>query len=234
MKNKILLVDDEELILEMLKYLLEGAGYEVELARNGQEAIRIFFQSQPTIVITDILMPVMDGWQLLERIREVSDVPVIILSALGSENDAVRGLKRGADDFVIKPARLNELLSRVEALLKRQVRSSTGIQQEYADQVLHIDYARHLVFARGEKLDLTPLEFRVLAALVRDPGIVVSTDRLLEICWSEVGGPEHVRVYIGYLRKKLEEDPNSPKLIQTVREYGYRYCPPDNRENSRN
>ncbi len=228
MKARILVIDDEEPIRQMMKDLLEQEGYEVVLARNGQEGIKAFFSSRPTLVVLDILMPIMNGWTLLQRIREVSEVPVIVLTALGRESDVVHGLGSGADDYVVKPARLDEFLSRVKVLLRRIKSALPAVQEEYSDSVLRLDFAKHLVYLRGKPVDLTPQEFRLLMTLVRNAGNVLTTDRLIDACWGEVGGPENVRVYIGYLRRKLGDDPRSPHLIQTVREFGYRYCSPEN------
>ncbi|MFH1141869.1 MAG: response regulator transcription factor [Chloroflexota bacterium] len=226
MKERILLVEDEDGIREMMQYVLETEGYDVVVARNGQEGVKSFFNHRPSLVTLDLRMPVMDGWTLLERIREVSQVPVIILTAMGQEQDAVRGLRSGADDYVVKPVRLKEFIARIEAQL-RKANPIVSIEDQYTDSILRVDFARHDVYLKSAKLDFTPQEFRLLAALVRHAGTVLSTDRLIDACWGEVGGPENVRVYIGYLRRKLEEDPTQPRLIQTVREFGYRYCPPE-------
>ena len=225
MKEKILLVEDEDGIREMMQYVLETEGYEVVAARNGSEGIKSFFNHRPSLVTLDLRMPVMDGWALLERIREVSHVPVIILTAMGQEQDAVRGLHSGADDYMVKPVRLKEFIARVESHL-RKATPIVAIDDQYNDPILQVDFARHEVCLRGDKLDLTPQEFRLLATLVRHAGTVLSTDRLIDACWAEVGGPENVRVYIGYLRRKLQDDTTQPHLIQTVREFGYRYSPP--------
>ena len=226
-KAKILVVDDQEPIRQLLRASLEPQGYSVRLAPDGQEGLKIFFAWQPSLVVLDVRMPKMDGWGLLDRIREVSEVPVIMLTALGMEDDAVRGLRGGADDYVIKPLRITEFLARVEAVL-RKFKGAADTQEIYEDRVLHVDFLRHRVYLRGDEIDLAPQEFRLLAALVRNSGVVLSTDRLLDLSWTEgEGGPENVRVYIGYLRKKLEQEPREPKLIETVRSFGYRYRPPE-------
>ncbi len=225
MNNKILLVDDEESILEVMRDALEPEGYEVASATNGQEGLKLFYSWQPTLVVMDVMMPLMDGWKLLERIREVSETPVIMLTALNREMDAVRGLKGGAYDYIAKPIRLSEFLARVEGVMRR-ANDDSSIAEEYKDSILHVDFLRHLVYLKGQKVDLSPQEFRLLSALVKNASTVLSTERLLDVCWGEVGGSENVRVYIGYLRKKLQDDAKNPQLIETVREFGYRYCPP--------
>ncbi len=225
MKANILVVDDEKAIGDLMKDILEAEGYRVAVAADGLEGLKAFFETRPTLVLLDILMPEMNGWQLLERIREVSEVPVIIVTALGREQDTVRGLRSGADDYVVKPVRRSEFLARVDAIL-RKANPSAQVGEEYEDAVLRVDFKRHRVHLKGDQVDLSAQEFRLLGTLVRNANAVMSTDRLLELCWSEVGGPESVRVYVGYLRKKLEENPRKPCLIETVREFGYRYCPP--------
>ena len=205
--------------------MLQEEGYDVVTASNGREGLRTFFTLRPALVVLDILMPEMNGWELLERIREVSESPVIILTALGREQDAVKGLRSGADDYVVKPVRTSEFVARVEAALRKSS-PTPEVENVYKDAVLHVDYMRHQVYLRGSEVALSAQEFRLLAALVRNASAVVSTDRLLDMCWGDAGGPESVRVYIGYLRKKLEEDSKRPRLIQTVREFGYRYSQP--------
>ena len=170
-KDKILVVDDEKPLCELMRDILEGEGYQVELAQGGRDGLRTFFNWRPTLVVTDILMPDLDGWQLLERIRDVSETPVIILSALTKEQDTVRGLRSGADDYMVKPVRLSEFVARVEATLRKSKQSS-DVEEEYNDSVLQLDFVRHQVRVRGNKVDLSPQEFRLLGALVRNANLV--------------------------------------------------------------
>ncbi len=223
---KTLIVEDEAAVQELLREVLQKAGHEVLLASTGKEGLRAFYAYQPSLVVLDVRMPEMDGWSLLQRIREVSNVPVIMVTALGQEEDKVRGLKGGANDYVVKPIGTAEFLARVEAIL-RTVNLSPEALTEYKDSEVRVDFSHHRVYVRGSEVTLTPQEFRLLAAFVRNPNIVLSVDRLLDACWGEGdGGPENLRVYIGYLRKKLELNPKDPKLVETVREFGYRYHPP--------
>ena len=220
----ILVVDDAIDIRDMLREVLEAEGYGVATAANGLEALRAVYQSRPALVISDIAMPEMDGWVFLTRLREFSETPVIMLSALGEERDKVRGLRDGADDYVVKPVMRAELLARVEALLRRARSEETEEVAAYHDAVLYLDFERHDVRVRGQPVELSPQEFRLLTALIRHPGAVLSPDRLLELAWgTSEGGPENVRVYIGYLRRKLEPQPGVPPMIQTVRGFGYRF-----------
>ena len=226
MKAKVLVVDDDVDIRRLVSRMLEGAGYTVRSAADGQEALKTFFAWQPDLAILDLRMPNMDGWKLLERIREVSETAVIIVSGLTEAKHKARGLFGGADDYLDKPFSRVELLARVEAVLRRSPAPSK-IANVYRDTELHIDFQAHRVHRRGSELQLSPTEFRLLAALVRNAGAVLSADTLLDLCWEgKDGGPENVRVYIGFLRKKLEDDPANPQLIETIREFGYRYCAP--------
>ena len=224
-KPKILVVDDAPDIRDFLHDLLVPEGYDIRMASNGQEALRTLFDWKPALVLTDLNMPHMDGFTLLERIREVSEVPVIILSALEEEPDKVRGLRIGADDYVVKPIHNAELLARVDANLRRA--KAADIEPVYQDAALFVDFARRQVRLHGEEASLSPQEFRLLAALVRHAGTVLSPEQLLDLSWGIAeGGPESVRVYVGYLRRKLGDDPKRPRLIQTVRGFGYRYVAP--------
>ena len=224
--SSVLVVDDEEDVCALVKWLLESEGFSVQTATNGQDGLRTFFSWQPDLAILDVRMPRMDGWELLGRIREMSDAPVIMLTALGEEEQIVRGLGGGADDYLAKPFGNSELVARVKAVLRR-VGQPSELHEPYADAAIHLDYQQHRVHVRGDEKKLTPLEYRVLLTLVRNAGEVISVDRILDECWGDrLGGPLNVRLYINYVRKKIEEDPSKPKLIETVREFGYRYRPP--------
>lgn len=219
----ILVVDDEEDVRALLSAIFEPTGHRVTLATDGGDGLRKFFSDPPDLVLLDIQMPIMDGWTLLERIREVSVVPVIMLTALHQERNKVRGLRGGADDYVVKPFGEQELLARVETALRRTT-GLTEIQEVYQDSVLRIDYHRHQVLVRSEEVRLSPNEFKLLTALIQNRDTVLSPDQLLDLCWGDrESGPECVRVYINYLRKKLEENPGKPKLLENVRGFGYRY-----------
>ena len=225
-KGKILVVDDEENVRELLRVLLEPAGYLVAAASSGREGFRTFFSWRPDLVILDIRMSDMDGWQLLERIREVSNTPVIMLTALGQEEEMVHGLRQGADDYVVKPFSKAELLARLETVLRRALTPSE-MEDEYRDGALLVDFEYHRVFVHGRPVELSSLEFRLLAALIRRAGAVLSQDRLLDLVWGEKpAGPGSLRMYINYLRRKIEDVPSRPQLIETVRGFGYRYQPP--------
>lgn len=219
----VLVVDDEEDLRELTRLTLELAGHRVTVASDGMEGLRIFFSEPPDVVLLDIRMPAMDGWTLLERIREVSDVPVIMLTAYGQEWQKVQGLRGGADDYMVKPVGEQELLARIDAVRRRST-SAQGTREPYQDAVLSIDFRRHKVYVRSEEVHLSPIEFKLLAIFVQSRDMVLSADQLLDSCWGDRdSGPDSVRVYMNYLRKKLEDDPAKPRLLETVRGFGYRY-----------
>jgi DNA-binding response OmpR family regulator len=220
----VLVVDDERDIRGLVHELLQRAGHDVVEAPDGNEALRRFYAEQPDLVILDVQMPGLDGWGVLERIRELSDVPVIMLTARAEELDKVRGLRAGADDYVTKPFGRQELLARVEAHLRRG-RDRKGAPQQYADAFVEVDFAQRAVRAGGEDVSLTPLEFRLLTAFVRHPNQLLSHDQIVELAWGGEGSAERdqVKLYVGYLRRKLGEPPGGESPIETVRGFGYRY-----------
>lgn len=218
----ILVCDDDADIRELLRELLGRTGYDVLETTDGQEALRTLYGSSPDLVLLDVSMPNLDGWATLERIRDVSDVPVIMLTARSEELERVRGLKGGADDYVTKPFGRQELLARVEALLRR-TKSREPPRERYEDSFVSVDYANREVTADGKPVRLTPLEFRLLAAFVENPNQVLSREQLLELVWGDRRGvlAEQVKIYVGYLRRKLDIGEDGP--IETVRGFGYRY-----------
>jgi DNA-binding response OmpR family regulator len=222
---QVLVVDDDADLRAMVATLLTRAGMGTIEAADGNEGLRKFFASRPDLVVLDVSMPGMDGFEVLERIRDLSDVPVLLLTARGVEMEKVRGLKAGADDYVTKPFGRQELVARVEGLLSR--RGDPGAEPEVlSDSLVEIDFANAAVSVRGNQLSLTPLEFRLLAAFVRNPNQVLSQDQLLELAWSNSSNAsrEQVKLYVGYLRRKLREAA-AVEPLQTVRGFGYRYDP---------
>ncbi len=224
----VLVVEDDPDIQRLVRLLLERAGYAVRGASDGHEALRVLFSQRPDLVLLDIGLPGLDGWQVLERVRELSDVPVVMLTAQGDELDKVRGLRAGADDFVTKPFGRQELVARVEALLRRRRRAAADepAADIYVDPVLSVDHTQRLARAGDVELRLTPLEFRLLAALVRNAGQLLSGQQLVELVWGDdFASSDQVKLTVGRLRRKLaaeiERDP-----IETVRGFGYRYRPP--------
>jgi DNA-binding response OmpR family regulator len=223
---RVLVVDDDNDIRLLLEELLRGAGYAVETAPDGRGALRTFHERPPDLVVLDLSMPELDGFETLERLRDLSDVPVILLTARTGEIDKVRGFRAGADDYVVKPFGRQELLARIEALLRRAPEPTH--RDYYDDGAISIDYARRLVLCRGLPVRLTPLEFRLLDALVRHAGQVLSADQLVEHGWRHSAGVsrDQVKLYVSYLRKKLGPASDGWQPIETVRGFGYRYVPP--------
>jgi DNA-binding response OmpR family regulator len=221
---RILVVDDDEDIRILLRELLGRAGYRVDEAVDGRAALRQLYETPPALVLLDVTMPEMDGYQTLERIRDLSDVPVIMLTARTAELERVRGLASGADDYVPKPFGRQELLARIQALLRRSG-GKTEVTESYRDGFVEIDYPQRRVVIGEREVQLTPLEFKLLSAFVQHPNQVLSRDQLLELVWGDPYGVsgDQVKLYVGYLRKKL--DPAAPDSVpvETVRGFGYRY-----------
>ena len=223
-RRRILIGEDEQDIRLILRVLLDRAGYEPIEASNGHEVLRNLHIHRPDLVILDVGMPVLDGWQTLSRIREVSDVPVLMLTAAVGELDRVRGLRGGADDYVPKPFGSQELLARVEALLRR-AGGTTRINDGYADDHIAVDFQQRRVTAGDVEVSLTPLEYRLLAALVSHPGQILSHEQLIERVWGDHDvGRDRLKLYVSYLRRKLAEA-GTPPVIESVRGFGYRYRP---------
>ena len=226
-KAKILVVDDEAALVELIREWLEKGGYEVYGASDGMAGLREFFRHQPDLAILDVAMPVMSGFELCQRIREVSQIPVIMLTAKAQELDKVRGLNLGADEYLVKPMGRQELLARVGALLRRVYMTPMEPASNYTDSVLSLDFAKHEAFVRGEKVALTPTEYRLLSYLVQHPDQVLTLQQMWDRIWGWTGGSlESVKWHIAYLRKKIEQNPEKPELILTVRGVGYRYQKP--------
>jgi DNA-binding response OmpR family regulator len=223
---EVLVVEDEEDVRRLVRVLLERAGHDVIEAANGLEALQCIQRSQPDLVVLDVTMPELDGWQTLERLRDVSDVPVLMLTARAGELDKVRGLRGGADDYVTKPFGRQELLARVEALLRR-TSGPPQVRSAYEDAAVRIDYVSREVVAAGRPVQLTPLEFKLLSTFVDHPNETLGRERLLELVWGDTEGfgGDQVKLYVGYLRRKLGWDA-SASPIETVRGFGYRYRPP--------
>ncbi len=224
---RILVIDDDADIRLLLRELLERAGYTVDDAEDGKTGLRHLFATAPSLVILDVTMPELDGYQTLERIRDLSEVPVLMLTARTQELEKVRGLSAGADDYVAKPFGRQELLARVQALLRR-TGGKTEVIEAYSDDFTQIDYAQRQVKVQGRDVQLTPLEFKLLAAFVQNPNQVLSRDQLLDLVWGDPYGVsgDQVKLYVGYLRRKLVPDAPESAPIETVRGFGYRYRRP--------
>lgn len=224
--RKILVVDDEERMVRFIRLNLEYDGFKVIEAFNGQQAINKLRSALPDLVLLDVMMPDLDGFEVLKIIRETNTVPVIMLTAKGEEDDRIRGLELGADDYITKPFSPRELVSRVRAVLRR-TEMTTGSTHGMieVDERLKIDFDRREVWVEGKLVKLRPTEYRLLYHLVQNAGWVITHDQILAKVWGYEyqDEPHYVRLYINYLRKKLEEDPANPKYILTERGVGYRF-----------
>ncbi len=223
---RILLVDDEQSIQTLLSYPLRKDGYHVTSALDGNEALQRFDEGRFDLVILDLMLPKLDGVEVCRQLRSRSQVPIIMLTAKGSETDKVAGLELGADDYITKPFSMREFRSRVKAALRRS-RMIGDLPDEEAIESgeLTIDFGRRMVTLRGEEARVTYVEFEILGALARSPGRVLSRETLLEHVWgdSEYRDPRTVDVHIRHLREKLETDPKQPEFLFTVRGVGYRF-----------
>lgn len=222
----ILVVDDEERMARFIRLNLEHDGFQVVEAYRGMQAIQILRDKMPDVVILDVMMPDLDGFEVLKLIRETSSVPVIMLTAKGEEDDRVQGLELGADDYVTKPFSPRELVSRVKAVLRRaETAGVTSHEIIDVDEHLKVDFSRREVWLDGELVKLRPTEYRLLYHLMQNAGWVLTYDQILAKVWGyEYRDESHyVRLYINYLRQKLEKDPANPKYILTERGVGYRF-----------
>ncbi len=225
-KYRILVVDDEKRMVGFIRLNLEQDGFFVIEAYNGTQALDRLRDSLPDLILLDVMMPDMDGFEVLRTIREISAVPVIMLTAKGEENDKVRGLESGADDYVTKPFSPKELVSRVKAVLRRGTSLNDDVSGVIeVDDRLKMDFGRHEIWVDGELVKLRPTEYRLLYHLVRNAGWVLTHDQILTKVWGYEyrDEPHYVRLYINYLRKKIELDPSDPKYILTERGVGYRF-----------
>ena len=225
--STILLVDDEDSIQTLLTYPLERDGYRVVQARDGEEALSKFSEEQVDLVVLDVMLPKLDGLEVCKRLRGESAVPIIMLTARGDELDKVLGLELGADDYITKPFSIREFRSRIRALLRRAVTPYPGRGREAVIErgELRIDIPRRAVEVRGEPVQLTFIEFELLALLASSPGVVFSRRELLERLRgsADYREPRTIDVHVRHLREKIERDPGDPELILTLRGAGYRF-----------
>lgn len=224
--RRILVVDDEDRMVRFIRLNLEHDGFRVIEAYRGTQALDKLRISMPDLIILDVMMPDIDGFEVLRMVREISSVPIIMLTAKGEEDDRVRGLELGADDYITKPFSPRELVSRVRAVLRRTestAESTHGLIE--VDEHLKLDFDRHEIWLDGKLVSLRPTEYRLLYYLVQNAGWVVTHDQILTNVWGYEyrDQPHYVRLYINYLRQKLEANPTEPKYILTERGTGYRF-----------
>ena len=226
-KGRVLVIEDDRDIALGIRTVLTRNGFDVANSMDGKQGLRVFHTARPDLVVLDIGLPTLDGWQVLERIRDLSDVPVLILTAHDQEAEKVRGLHGGADDYLTKPFGNGELAARVEALLRRP-RAGAAPPEVYDDGRLLVRLDSREVSVNGTQIALTPIEFRLLAALVRHAGRTLNPDQLLEMAWNDpLGiGPERVKFAVMRLRRKLDQQGGPGSAIEAVRGFGYRYVAP--------
>lgn len=225
-RRRVLVVDDEPRMIKFIRLNLEHDGFEVYEATSGPQALEKMRDQLPDLVLLDVMMPDLDGFETLRLVREISTVPVIMLTAKGEEDDRVRGLELGADDYVTKPFSPRELVSRVRAVLRRTEMPGQATHEVIeVDDRLRLDFDRREVWVDGELVKLRPTEYRLLYHLVQNAGWVVPHDQLLAKVWGYEYRDEthYLRLYINYLRQKLERDPSEPVYILTERGVGYRF-----------
>ena len=229
-REKILIVDDEEHIVELLDFNLKNAGYETFIAVDGIEAVKIAKEEKPNLILLDLMIPGMDGFDVCKEIKKDKDMKntsIIMLTAKGEELDKILGLELGADDYMTKPFSVRELLARVKAVLRRTSTFNEEENDVYESKSLKIDFERHEVNINEKKVDLTLKEFELLKILIKNKGKILKREMLLDKIWGYeyIGETRTVDVHIRYLRKKIEEDDKNPKFIETIRGVGYRFNP---------
>jgi len=229
MAQKVLIIDDDPGFLRLIEQVLTQQGFEALKAAGGQEGLRLLFAEKPDLVLLDVSMPGMDGWQVCQRIREISDMPIIMLTGKQQgEEDVVRGLDYGADEYLFKPVGNRELVARVRAVLRRsELPPSAEAKREvtYGDDFLSVDITERKVMVKGERIKLTPREFRLFALLVENAGRILTHKELLEKVWGweYTDDLDYVRIYISHLRQKIEPNAAQPKYIITESGVGYAF-----------
>jgi len=224
---RILVVDDDAPSVKMISFLLREEGYEVVSTDNGASALEMVEREPPDLVLLDVMMPHIDGFEVCRRIRQRMDVPILFLSAKGETADKVTGLQLGADDYLAKPFEPAELLARVKAVLRRaETFSSEDTQSRVTVGEITLEpVSNRLIFADGRKMELTPIEFRLLYCLMRNAGRILSHDLLMNAVWGYdyEGYSNQIAVYMHRLRSKIEADPDHPKYLTTIRGLGYKF-----------
>jgi DNA-binding response OmpR family regulator len=227
MKGKILLIEDDTEFANLTSMWLKNAGYDVLIAEDGVAGMRRIYSSRPNLVLLDANIPKMDGWEVCRRIRDMSDIPVLMVTVNGHKSDRIRGFDLGADDYITKPVEFRELLARVQAVLRRA--GTTAIENEpstFHNGEIEIEWRSRQVYIRGTRVKLSPTEFKILSCLIKNRGWIVTHEQLLEKAWGPnyVGDKSFVKLYIRYLRQKIEKNPHNPQFILTERGVGYYFA----------
>lgn len=223
--TSIMVVDDDLALLKLVAMSLRGGGYRVLTASSGTEALRLAYQEHPDLVILDVMMPQVNGWEVCQSLRTMTDTPIIFLTACDAVSDRLKGFDAGADDYIIKPFNISELMWRVSAVLRRVEQNKPLPSRSFNGGVLEVDLEGHTVTFHGEVVSLTPKEFEVLACLVKQAGKVVTNEQILREVWGDSYNDttDYIKVYISRLRRKLEDDPEKPRHILTQHGVGYRF-----------
>ena len=235
MNEKILIIEDDLEYQNLTATWMKNAGYEVLTANDGADGMRRVFSWRPNLVVLDANIPKMDGWEVCRRIREMSDIPVLMVTVNGQKADRLKGFTMGADDYLTKPVDFHELIASAQAILRR---TGATVQQEgsgtFRNGGLEIDWQSHQVWVRSERVKLSPTEFKILSCLIKNRGWIVTHEQLLEKAWGPnyVSDKSFVKLYIRYLRKKIEENPHKPRLIMTERGVGYFFAMQNDELNS--
>ncbi|MGD9155654.1 MAG: response regulator transcription factor [Bacillota bacterium] len=226
MGKRILIVDDEPMIVESVSYNLKQEGYETLTAQDGETGLKLALTAEPDLILLDLMLPGLNGMELCRQIRKTSEVPIIMLTAKEGEIDRILGLELGADDYVVKPFSMRELLARIKSVLKRVIAGPKSLEAaNLTSGDLLIDLLGHEVTVKGKNVDLSSKEFDLLRILAQHPGQVLSREQLLNLVWGNdfYGDSRTVDVHIRWLREKIEEKPGEPKYILTVRGVGYKF-----------
>ncbi len=225
MPERILIIDDEEATVQLISILLEKRGFETIKAYRAEEGLRKAYRFQPDLILLDIMMPDMDGWEVCRRLRDMSDVPIIFLTARGDIRDIVKGLELGSDDYILKPYDNDELIARVRAHLRRSPRPNLAEEMTFNEGTFRINFMNREVTVHNEIKHLTPKEFNLLSVLVRNSGRVVTRNELVTQAWGDeyADAIDSLKLYIHYLRQKIEKNPDQPEYIHTSRGMGYRF-----------
>ena len=223
----ILLIDDDRSLTDPLKVALENAGYEVSVAHDGRSGLDLALETQPDVIVLDVMMPVLNGWEVCQSIREHSPVPIIMLTALDDRTDRIRGLELGADDYLVKPFGFLELHAHIKAMLRR-VTLDTQLPQTLAAGNIQVNLATHTVTLGGQPVSLRQKEYEILVLLMSNADRVVTRNELFDVVWGTdwMGDTRTLDVHMSWLRSKLEADPANPVYFQTVRGIGYRFVMP--------
>lgn len=232
MAESLLLIEDDAVLSQTLQLVLTQKGFQVEVAHDGKSGLKKAYASSPDLVILDIMLPDMSGWEVCTRFREMSDVPIIMLTAMGKADDVVKGLDMGADDYLIKPVTTEELSARIRAVIRRvyglngKSDHNNERHQIYSYDHLTIDFFRREVSVDGQRVELTPIEYRLLSVLIRHQGRLLPHSFLLSQVWGNEYSQDidYLRLYISYLRRKIEKDPANPSLIHSEWGVGYRFA----------